>query len=83
MVLTPPGIIDPQLKFSLAWKRLHNTYKDIQEQTSSSSQTLDLLTAQLVQLKLDIFYEANSYQIQEYDQLRLQIQEIELNEANR
>lgn len=79
----PLGITDPTIKFSLAWSRLHNTYKSIQEQVSSSMQPLDLLTAQLVQLKLDIFYDANSHQCQEYDQLRHQIREIELNETNR
>lgn len=77
----PLGILDPLLKFLLAWKRLHNTYKAIQVQATSSFQTLDLLTAQLVQLKLDILMKL-THQIEEYDQLRHKIQEIEMNEAN-
>lgn len=79
----PSGILDPTTKFILAQIHLRRKYKALQKQANSPSQPLDLLLDQLVQLKLDIFDNTNPQLCQEYHQVRNQIREIELNEANR
>lgn len=79
----PLGISDPTLKFSFAQIRLRRNLKAIQEQVTTSEQPLDLLLAQLVQIKLDILDKSNHQQRQDYKQVRREIREIELQEANR
>lgn len=66
----PPKINDPTCKFSLAWGRLRNTYRSMQEQIKNTVIPLEDQQARLVQLKLEILEDSATFQKDDFHLLR-------------
>lgn len=75
---------DPTRSFALSWKRLElkAKFKEIKE-VKESEELLANLYDKLMQLKFDILEDSSLFQKEEFQELQMQIPEVELNEANR
>lgn len=74
---------DPTRSFAFAWKHLRDKYKEIQEFARSMEDPSAHLYDKLTQLKLDILEDSSLFQREEFQELRDQIREAKLIEANR